>query len=118
MPDPTQLVEDATTGVLLPNLEAKIVGDDGKSLDRGEKGHVYIRTPFAMKGYFNEPFQTSQTIMGGGWIKTGDIGWVNERDQFYIVGRQKVPHFLEPFILFAMSKCAPDPITGLVQNQG
>ncbi|EAW18096.1 class I adenylate-forming enzyme family protein [Aspergillus fischeri NRRL 181] len=89
MPDPTQLVEDATTGVLLPGVEAKILGDDGKLLGRGQKGHVYIRTPFAMKGYFNEPWQTTQTITEDGWIKTGDIGWVGERDQFYIVGRQK-----------------------------
>ncbi|GKZ26834.1 hypothetical protein AbraIFM66951_003573 [Aspergillus brasiliensis] len=89
MPDPNQLVEDATTGVLLPSLEAKIVDDHGESLDRGQKGHVYVRSPFIMKGYYNEPEQTSQTITDDGWIKTGDIGWVDERDQFYIVGRQK-----------------------------
>ncbi|GAA89199.1 AMP-binding enzyme [Aspergillus luchuensis] len=88
-PDPTQVVEDATTGTLLPSLEAKIVGDQGEMLSRGQKGHVHIRTPFAMKGYFKEPEQTAQTITEDGWIKTGDIGWVDERDQFYIVGRQK-----------------------------
>ncbi|KAI2986877.1 hypothetical protein CBS147344_5120 [Aspergillus niger] len=88
-PDPTQVVKDATTGVLLPTLEAKIVGDNGELLSIGQKGHVYVRTPFLMKGYFNEPEQTAQTITDDGWIKTGDIGWVDERDQFYIVGRQK-----------------------------
>lgn len=46
-----------------------------------------------MKGYFKEPEQTAQTITEDGWIKTGDIGWVDERDQFYIVGRQKVRPF-------------------------
>ncbi|PWY71351.1 AMP-binding enzyme [Aspergillus eucalypticola CBS 122712] len=79
LPDPTQVVGDATTGSLLPSLEAKI----------SQKGHVHIRSPFAMKGYFKEPEQTAQTITDDGWIKTGDIGWVDERDQFYIVGRQK-----------------------------
>ncbi|GLA62090.1 hypothetical protein AtubIFM55763_007307 [Aspergillus tubingensis] len=42
-----------------------------------------------MKGYFKEPVQTALTITDDGWIKTGDIGWVDERDHFYIVGRQK-----------------------------
>lgn len=84
------MVKDATTGVLLPSLEAKIVGDNGELLSIGQKGHFYIRTPFIMKGYFNEPEQTAQTITDDGWIKTGDIGWIDEHDQFYIVGRQKV----------------------------
>lgn len=117
-PDPTQVVEDATTGILLPNLEAKIVEDQGELLSRGQKGHVYIRTPFAMKGYFNNPEETAQTITDDGWIKTGDIGWVGERDQFYIVGRQKVcPSQLHPNIC-AGSKCSATYTQDLFKTNG
>ncbi|KAL3473299.1 hypothetical protein BJX99DRAFT_200518 [Aspergillus californicus] len=89
MPDPNTPVEDATTGVLLPNVEAKILNDEGKMLSRNQKGHVYTRTPFVMNGYFGEPVHTAQTISQDGWIRTGDVGWVDERDRFYIVGRVK-----------------------------
>lgn len=112
------MVEDATTGILLPSLEAKIVGDQGELLSRGQKGHVHIRTPFAMKGYFKEPVQTTQTITDDGWIKTGDIGWVDERDQFYIVGRQKVrPSQLHPNTC-AGSECSALYIQDLFKING
>ncbi|KAL4914349.1 AMP-binding enzyme [Aspergillus aurantiobrunneus] len=89
IPDPNEAVEDATTGVLLPSVEAKVADDDGKILSRNQKGNVYVRSPFVMKGYLDGPEHTAQTIMEDGWIKTGDIGWVDEQGRFYIVGRRK-----------------------------
>ncbi|KAL2872531.1 AMP-binding enzyme [Aspergillus lucknowensis] len=68
IPDPDEPVNDATTGVLLPSVEAK---------------------PVRHEGYLNGPEHTAQTIVEDGWIKTGDIGWVDEFGRFYIVGRQK-----------------------------
>ncbi|KAL4745423.1 hypothetical protein BDW72DRAFT_211451 [Aspergillus terricola var. indicus] len=89
IPDPNEPVQDATTGILLPNVEAKILDEGGSVLPLNNKGDVYIRTPYVMKGYLDEPVQTAQTVAEGGWIKTGDIGWVNERGMVYIVGRRK-----------------------------
>ncbi|KAL6237916.1 hypothetical protein BDW75DRAFT_248354 [Aspergillus navahoensis] len=89
IPDPNELVQDATTGILLPNVEAKIVNENGDILAPNQKGDVCIRTPYVMKGYLDEPEQTAQTVVEGGWIKTGDIGWVNERGMVYVVGRRK-----------------------------
>jgi long-subunit acyl-CoA synthetase (AMP-forming) len=90
IPDPNEPVQDATTGILLPNVEAKILDESGNVLPLNQKGDVYIRTPFVMKGYLDEPTHTAQTVDEDGWIKTGDIGWINERGMFYIVGRRKV----------------------------
>ncbi|RDW64399.1 uncharacterized protein DSM5745_09810 [Aspergillus mulundensis] len=89
LPHPGDPVIDATTGILLPNVEAKIIDDNGAIVPRNQKGTVCIRTPFVMKGYLNEPAHTAQTIADDGWIITGDIGWVDERDMLFVVGRWK-----------------------------
>ncbi|KAL4740230.1 AMP-binding enzyme [Aspergillus similis] len=89
IPDPNEPVQDATTGILLPNVEAKILDESGNVLPPNKKGDICIRTPYVMKGYLDEPMQTAQTVEEDGWIKTGDIGWINERGMVYVVGRRK-----------------------------
>ncbi|KAL4982977.1 AMP-binding enzyme [Aspergillus falconensis] len=89
IPDPNEPVQDATTGILLPNVEAKILDENDNILLPNQKGDVCIRTPYVMTGYLDEPAQTTQTVVEDGWIKTGDIGWINERGMVYIVGRRK-----------------------------
>ncbi|KAJ0422017.1 AMP-binding enzyme [Aspergillus carlsbadensis] len=88
-PEPTHLVRDASVGTLLPSVEAKILDDTGSLLQRNARGDVYIRTPFVMKGYLHEPIETVETVSEDGWLRTGDIGWVDEEDKLYIVGRSK-----------------------------
>ncbi|KAL3490056.1 acetyl-CoA synthetase-like protein [Aspergillus germanicus] len=88
-PEPTHVVRDASVGTLLPNVEAKILDDTGSLLQRNQRGNVYIRTPFVMKGHLHEPTQTAETVEEAGWVRTGDIGWVDDESQLYIVGRSK-----------------------------
>ncbi|KAL4947409.1 hypothetical protein BDW69DRAFT_178445 [Aspergillus filifer] len=88
-PHPDEPVQDDTTGMLLPSIEAKIQDDDGKLLSTNEKGNVYIRTPFVMRGYLGDPVKTAETIMEDGWIRTDDVGWMDDREQLHIVGRRK-----------------------------
>ncbi|KAL4899090.1 hypothetical protein BDW74DRAFT_171771 [Aspergillus multicolor] len=89
IPHPGDPTFDAANGILLPNIEARIVDDKGAIVPRGQKGTVCIRTPFVMKGYLNEPAQTAETVSEDRWISTGDIGWVDERGMVFIVGRWK-----------------------------
>ncbi|KAL4964333.1 uncharacterized protein BDV14DRAFT_175223 [Aspergillus stella-maris] len=89
IPHPDDPVQDDTTGILLPSVEAKIQDDNGKLLSTNEKGNVFIRTPFAMKGYLGDPKKTAETIMKDGWIRTDDVGWIDDREQLYIAGRRK-----------------------------
>jgi len=76
-------------GQLIPNLEAKIVDEEGRELDVGQDGELCLRGPNIMKGYLNNPEATKKTIDTEGFFHTGDIAHVNEEGYYYIVDRLK-----------------------------
>jgi len=78
-------------GRLLPNLEARLVDDDGKDLPESEEsvGELWIRGPTVMKGYLNNVSSTKEAITGDGWLKTGDIARRDKKGFFRIVDRKK-----------------------------
>jgi long-chain acyl-CoA synthetase len=59
-------------------------------LPRGEAGEILIQNPFAMKGYLNGSIASKEVFTEDGYIKTGDIGKVDESGHWYIIGRLKV----------------------------
>ncbi|KAG8738133.1 hypothetical protein FRC10_007255 [Ceratobasidium sp. 414] len=71
-------------GELLPNLEARLVGEDGVDVKEGEAGELWLRGPSVMKGYLNNPTATANAITPDGWFKTGDIV-LRDRDGFYTI---------------------------------
>lgn len=77
-------------GVPVRNTESKVVDiETGRELGPHERGEVWVRGPQVMKGYLNNPAATASTITADGWLKTGDIGYVDEDGYFYIVDRLK-----------------------------
>ena len=78
-------------GRLLPNLQARLVGDDEKDLPESEEsvGELWIRGPTVMKGYLNNALSTKDTITDDGWLKTGDIAKRDKKGFFRIVDRKK-----------------------------
>ena len=77
-------------GIPFPDVEVKIVSlDDGHDLPPGELGEIVLRSPTVMLGYYKNPEETSKTIAEGGWLNTGDIGYVDEDGYFYITDRKK-----------------------------
>jgi acyl-CoA synthetase (AMP-forming)/AMP-acid ligase II len=80
----------SSVGPVIANTEV-IVADvvTGKPLGRNENGEIWIRGPQVMKGYLNNPDATAGTIDEKGWLHTGDIGYVDDEDFFYIVDRLK-----------------------------
>lgn len=72
----------------LPGVELKIIGEDGSTLPSGQVGEVLLRGPNVMKGYFLEPELTAKTIVNG-WLKTGDLGYLDEDGFLYLEGRTK-----------------------------
>ncbi len=77
-------------GIPFPDVEVKIVSlDDGHDLPPGELGEIVLRSPTVMLGYYRNPEETSKTIAEGGWLYTGDIGYVDEDGYFYITDRKK-----------------------------
>ena len=79
-----------SVGALIPNTEARLVDPEtGEDVPEGEEGEIWIRGPQVMKGYLNNPEATSETLTDDGWLRTGDIGRVDENGFFYIVDRLK-----------------------------
>jgi len=68
--------------------EVKIIDDTGAEIPRRQQGEIIIRNPATMIGYFKDPEKTAETKRDG-WIYTGDIGYQNEDDYFFFIGRGK-----------------------------
>ncbi|KAG5679263.1 hypothetical protein PVAND_008843 [Polypedilum vanderplanki] len=73
-----------TLGKVVPGLEAKIVNPDEDGL-----GEIYTRGRNTFMGYMNEPEKTKETIDEDGWIKTGDIGYIDNEGFLHMKGRIK-----------------------------
>ncbi|EIN06725.1 acetyl-CoA synthetase-like protein [Punctularia strigosozonata HHB-11173 SS5] len=87
--DKEALRKVGSIGQLLPNLEARLVNDDGEDAEEGERGELWTRGPTVMKGYINNPEATADAITPDGWFKTGDV-CIRDSEGFYtIVDRKK-----------------------------
>jgi len=75
-------VKAGCTGVLVPGYEARIVDEHGDDVADGEAGSLLIRGDSAAKYYWNKPEKTADTMLGGGWLKTGDT-YVRDADGFF-----------------------------------
>jgi long-chain acyl-CoA synthetase len=77
-------------GIPRPATDAKIVDlETGeKTLPPGKEGELCLRGPQVMKGYWNRPEETAQTLRGG-WLYTGDIARMDEDGYFFLVDRKK-----------------------------
>ena len=76
-------------GVPLPSTDAAIVDADGQPLPQGQIGEIVLRGPQVMKGYWNRPEDTGQVLRAGGWMRTGDMGTMDERGSFRLTDRKK-----------------------------
>ena len=83
--------EDFNDSIGLPisSTEIAIVDDDGRQLDIGATGEICVRGPQVMKGYYNRPEETDKVMLPDGWLRTGDIGHMDERGYVYIEDRKK-----------------------------
>ncbi|KIY68370.1 acetyl-CoA synthetase-like protein [Cylindrobasidium torrendii FP15055 ss-10] len=88
---PTKSAESAlgSIGVLLPNLQSRLVADDGLDAKEGEPGEIWIRGPTVMKGYLKNASATAGCINSEGWFQTGDIAVRTNEGFYYIVDRKK-----------------------------
>ncbi|KAH9601982.1 hypothetical protein KSS87_002510 [Heliosperma pusillum] len=83
-------VKSGSCGTVVRNAELKIINPDtGSSLPRNHPGEICIRGDQIMKGYLNDPEATMNTIDKDGWLHTGDIGYVDDDDEIFIVDRIK-----------------------------
>jgi acyl-CoA synthetase (AMP-forming)/AMP-acid ligase II len=79
-----------TVGRLVPLTECRIIDvDSGRDAAAGQPGEVWIRGPQVMKGYLNNAEATARTVDKEGWLRTGDIGIVDDDGYLTIVDRLK-----------------------------
>ncbi|KHN17584.1 4-coumarate--CoA ligase 1 [Glycine soja] len=83
-------IKPGACGTVVRNAEMKIVDTEtGDSLPRNKHGEICIRGTKVMKGYLNDPEATERTVDKEGWLHTGDIGFIDDDDELFIVDRLK-----------------------------
>ncbi|KAI6686703.1 hypothetical protein NL676_032616 [Syzygium grande] len=79
-----------SVGFVLPNLEIKFIDpEDGRSLPKNTPGELCVRSQCVMRGYYKNEEETSRTIDKDGWLHTGDIGYIDDDGDVFIVDRIK-----------------------------
>ncbi|MBQ3881963.1 MAG: AMP-binding protein [Bacteroidales bacterium] len=77
-----------SSGRVVKPMDIKICDSDGKELPYGERGEIVIRGENVMAGYWKNPVSTAETIVDG-WLHTGDMGYMNDPEYLWVVGRFK-----------------------------
>ncbi len=89
-----------TIGLPLPGIEIAIKDDEGRSLKLGESGEICIRGPNVMTGYYNQPEENARAFTPDGFMRTGDVGVMDERGYTKIVDRKKDMILVSGFNVF------------------
>ena len=79
---------ERTDGQLMNQVEVEVRDEAGMAL-RGEPGEIFLRSPCASVGFFADPARTDATWDKAGWIRSGDLGILDDDDCLAIVGRRK-----------------------------
>ncbi|KAK4414048.1 4-coumarate--CoA ligase 1 [Sesamum alatum] len=104
-------IKSGACGTVVRNAEMKILDiETGASLGRNQPGEICIRGDQIMKGYLNDPEATERTIDKEGWLHTGDIGFIDDDDELFIVDR------LKEIIKYKGFQVAPAELEALLLN--
>lgn len=79
----------SAAGRVLELAEVRILDSEGRELSDGEAGEIVVRSPMVMAGYWNRPEETAAVLSPDGWLKTGDIGLIDDEGFIFIVDRKK-----------------------------
>ncbi len=85
--DPAHGTRLASSGREYPGVQVRIVDDNDHFLDPNELGEIVTRSDLVMRGYWNQPEKTQAAIRGG-WLHTGDIGYLDEDGYLFLVDRK------------------------------
>jgi long-chain acyl-CoA synthetase len=77
-----------TVGMPLPDIDLRLVNADGKDVDGGDPGEVWVRGPNVFAGYWNDPDATAAALVDG-WLRTGDVGVLDGDGYLRLVDRTK-----------------------------
>ena len=85
---PDMLEHPRSIGWTLPHVQMTVLDPVGNHLAPGEEGEICLRGPSVMLGYWRNP-EASEAALGHGWLRTGDLGTMDERGLGYLLGRAK-----------------------------
>jgi long-chain acyl-CoA synthetase len=80
---------NGSIGLPIPSTEVSIQNDAGEVLPIGQAGEICVRGPQVMREYWNQPEETAKVLSKDGWLRTGDIGHMDESGFVYIEDRKK-----------------------------
>jgi long-chain acyl-CoA synthetase len=92
-----------------PRISYRVVDRDGRELAPGEVGEIEIRSPGVMAGYLDAP-ETTARVLRGGWLRSGDLGWVDERGYLHF------HRLLKPIINVAGNKVDPVEVARVLER--
>ena len=99
----------SSIGKPLDDVEVRIVDEDGKDVSQGEVGEIVANGARLMKGYWHQEGATKEA-MRGGWLYTGDLGYVDEDGYIFLAGRAK------DFIKRGGEMVSPDEVEQVLQS--
>lgn len=83
-----KVLRPKSIGKVLPGIDLCILGDDGTPTQAGAVGEICVRGPNVMQGYYKKPEETARAVVDG-WLHTGDLAFMDERGEIFIVDRMK-----------------------------
>ncbi|MDO5516172.1 MAG: AMP-binding protein [Clostridium sp.] len=100
-PDFDRIDKLASVGQIVDGCEVRVVDDE-----------IQVKSPSVMMGYYKEPDKTAEAITEDGWLKTGDIGYVDDENFLYLTGRKK-----NLIVLSNGENVSPESIENLFDNE-
>jgi long-chain acyl-CoA synthetase len=110
--NPANLDFNGSIGLPIPSTEIAIKDDAGQDLALGQIGEICVRGPQVMRGYWKRPDETAKVMLPGGWLRTGDVGHMDEKGFVYIEDRKKDMILVSGFNVYpneveAVAVCCP-----------
>jgi long-chain acyl-CoA synthetase len=83
------LRKPSSAGRVIPVMEIRVIDESGQSVPTGEVGEICFRGPNVIRGYWNKPEATADTIDAEGWLRSGDLGRLDDEGFIFVEDRAK-----------------------------